>query len=592
MDAPDHTQRLVDDPDGFDKSAAPTVVHSQIPSVSSNLLNKRSLEMHQEKDTSFAPRRSTELDTKPDGIVEPPMADTTPDSDEYPSGINLVFIVVALILAIFLASLDMTIVATAIPKITDEFGGIEDVSWYGAAFFMANGGFQSSWGKAYKYFSLKWTFLAAVFVFELGSLVCGAAPTSTALIIGRAIAGLGAAGLGTGAYTIIAFAAPPAKRALYTGFVGVSYGVASVLGPLLGGLFSDHATWRWCFYMNLPIGAVSVLIIVFFFHAPAAAKPVEATRREKLLQMDPIGVALVMAAIICYILCLQYAGQTEAWNSSTVIGLLVGFILLYVAFAAWEYFQGERAMLVPRLLKVRPVGVSCAYTFFFSGSYFLIIYYLPIYFQSVNGVTPTMSGVRNLPLIIGVTISMIISGFFITRTGIATPLKVVGAAITVIASGLLYTFETDTDTGKWIGYQLFGGVGWGIAYQVPIIVAQSYADPTDVSTVTAMVLFFMNLGGSSFVSAGQCAFVNTMLRSLPNTAPNVDPATVVATGATDIRRVFSADEMPGILDAYMAGIKIAIAIAIGATGLALLTSLLSRWERLNAEKVKEGGSTA
>ncbi|CRK21202.1 hypothetical protein BN1708_013032 [Verticillium longisporum] len=347
MDAPDHTQRLDDDPDAFDKSATPTVVHSQTRSASANSLNKRLLEMHQEKDTSFAPRRSTELDTKPDGVLEPPTADTTSDLDEYPSGINLVFIVVALILAIFLASLDMTIVATAIPKITDEFGGIEDVSWYGAAFFMANGGFQSSWGKAYKYFSLKWTFLAAVFVFELGSLVCGAAPTSTALIIGRAIAGLGAAGLGTGAYTIIAFASPPAKRALYTGFVGVSYGVASVLGPLLGGLFSDHATWRWCFYMNLPIGAVSVLIIVFFFHAPAAARPVEATWREKLLQMDPIGVALVMAAIICYILCLQYAGQTEAWNSSTVIGLLVGFVLLYVAFAAWEYFQGERAMLVP-----------------------------------------------------------------------------------------------------------------------------------------------------------------------------------------------------------------------------------------------------
>ncbi|KAM0335062.1 hypothetical protein ACHAQA_000096 [Verticillium albo-atrum] len=586
------------DLDRFDNSAAPTVVHSQAPSIASKSSETQPLEMdHEKKGVKSEAQLSNHDDPKLEGgstspdVVDVP-ANTTPDADEYPSGINLIFIVVALILAIFLASLDMTIVATAIPKITDEFGGIEDVSWYGSAFFMANGGFQSSWGKAYKYFPLKWTFLAAVFVFELGSLVCGVAPTSTALIIGRAIAGLGAAGLGTGAYTIIAFAAPPAKRPMYTGFVGVSYGVASVLGPLLGGLFSDYSTWRWCFYMNLPVGAVSVLIILFFFHAPAAAKPVEATWREKMLQMDPVGVALIMAAIVCYLLCLQYAGQTEAWNSRIVIGLLVGFILLYAAFAVWEYFQGERAMLVPRLLKIRPIGVSCAYTFFFSGSYFLVIYYLPIYFQSVNGVSPTMSGVRNLPLIIVVTVAMILSGFFITATGIATPIKVVGSAITAVASGLLYTFETDTDTGKWIGYQLLGGIGWGIAYQVPIIVAQSYADPTDVSTVTAMVLFFMNLGGSSFVSAGQCAFVNTMLRYLPSTAPGVDPAAVVATGATEIRNVFAAGEIPGILDAYMAGIKVALAIAIGATGLAFLVSLLSRWDKLNAEKAKEAGAVA
>jgi MFS family permease len=138
-------------------------------------------------------------------------------------------------------------VATAIPKITDEFKGLDKVSWYGSAFFMVNGGFQSSWGKAYKYFPLKFTFLMAVLVFELGSLVCGVAPNSTTLIFGRAIAGLGAAGLGTGAYTIIAFVARPEKRAMYTGFIGMSYGIAAVLGPVIGGAFSSTISWRWCF---------------------------------------------------------------------------------------------------------------------------------------------------------------------------------------------------------------------------------------------------------------------------------------------------------------------------------------------------------
>lgn len=381
-----------------------------------------------------------------------------------------------------------TILATAIPKITDEFGGLQDVSWYGAAFFAANGGFQSSWGKAYKYFPLKWTFLAAVFVFELGSLICGAAPSSTVLIVGRAIAGLGAAGLGTGAYTIIAFAAPPSKRAAYTGVVGMSYGIASVSGPLLGGVFSDYSTWRWCFYMNLPVGAVTVLIILFFFKAPAAAKPVEATHLEKFLQMDPIGVTLVMGAIVTYILALQYAGHTAPWNSGLVIGLTVAFALLYIAFGVWEYFQGDRAMIVPRLLKNRAVWVSCAYAFAYSGAYFLTIYYLPIFFQTVQGASPTMSGVRNLPLILGVTVAMILSGLFVSATGIATPIKVGGAAVTTVATGLIFTFSPSTSTGEWIGYQLLAGLGWGVSYQLPLIVAQSGADPSDVSTVTAMVL--------------------------------------------------------------------------------------------------------
>lgn len=146
----------------------------------------------------------------------------------------------------------MTIVATAIPKITDDFHGLGQIAWYGSAFFLTLASFQSTWGKAYKYFPLKITFLTSIFVFELGSLICGVAPSSTALIVGRSIAGLGGAGIASGSYTLIAFSAKPAQRPAFTGLLGASYGIASVVGPLLGGVFAEKVSWRWCFYINLP----------------------------------------------------------------------------------------------------------------------------------------------------------------------------------------------------------------------------------------------------------------------------------------------------------------------------------------------------
>ncbi|KAH8659978.1 putative efflux pump antibiotic resistance protein [Xylariales sp. PMI_506] len=500
--------------------------------------------------------------------------------DDYPHGARLAIVVAAIALSTFIVALDSTIIGTVIPKITDEFQGLDKVSWYGSAYFMTFGGFQSSWGKVYKYFPLKPAFLAAMFIFEVGSLVCAVAPSATALIVGRAIAGLGGAGVSTGAFTIIGLSAPPETRPTLTGITGSSYGVAAVCGPLIGGAFTVGVTWRWCFYINLPIGGIAALIIFILFQTPSTVKPVPASWREKIEQLDLIGVALVMGLIVSFILAFSYGGQTKAWNSSTVIGLLVGFILISIAFVLWEIFQGECAMIPGRLLGHRMVLLSSIYAFLFAGSYVVILYYLPIYFQSVQGVSAIGSGVHNLPTLIAVIIFATSTGGIVAKTGHAVPIMVIGSTLAAIAAGLFYTFSFETSSAKWIGYQIIGGVGWGGAYQIPIIIAQSQSDPSDMAVVTAIIMFAQQIGGAVCLSAAQGAFMNRMLNTAMVTVPSISSGTLIETGATQIRSSFTTDEIHGVLLAYLAGLKVVWAIVASLVAASAVSTLFNSWGRL------------
>ena len=250
-----------------------------------------------------------------------------------------------------------------------------------------------------------------------------------------------------------------------------------------------------------------------FFKAPKAAQPQEASWTEKILQMDFPGAFVVMAAVVCYLLAFQWGGTTKSWKSGSVIGSLVAFGILTILFVAIEWYSGDRALLQFRLLKDRTIGAMCAYVVVVAANFFIVIYYLPIYFQSTRNVSASRSGIDNLPLVLGAAIFTVTSGGLITVYGHYIPLMILGSALSAVGSGLIYTLDATSPASKWIPFQVLVGIGLGLCFQIPVIVNQSVVDPSDLSSVSAMTLFFQTIGGALFISAGQVAFANRLLAS-------------------------------------------------------------------------------
>ncbi|KAJ4584388.1 hypothetical protein HRR81_000194 [Exophiala dermatitidis] len=502
------------------------------------------------------------------------------DKEEYPPAATVWITMMAMMLSSFLVALDRTIIATAIPVITNHFNSLGDVGWYASSYLLTSSAFQLLMGRVYTFYNPKWVYISCIALFKLGSLVCGIAPNSTTLIVGRAIAGIGSAGIFSGAITLVVFLVPLDKRPAWTGSIGAVFAIASVAGPLLGGVFTAKLSWRWCFYINLPVGAVTMVVLFFVLRLPVHGRQrAKVPVKQQFNQLDPVGTAIFMPAIICLLLALQWGGTEYSWSNARIIALFVLSGVLLTGFAAVQIWRQELATIPPRILKNRSIAAGVAYAFLSGAGMMTLVYFLPIWFQAIKGASPVHSGVMKLPAVLGITVAGMIAGFGTRILGYYTFWMYLSSVLTPIGAGLISTFTTDTGHAKWIGYQVLWGMGLGVGMQQPSVAAQTVLARKDVPTGAAMMFFAQSLGGSIFASVANNVFDNKLADAL-KAVPGIDADLVQNVGATDLRDVVPEQFLHGVLVAYNAALQNAFYVGVAVSAATIFASLTMEWKNL------------
>ncbi|VBB71446.1 Putative transporter [Podospora comata] len=462
---------------------------------------------------------------------------------------KIALIMLALCLAVFLGALDVTIVTTALPTISDHFQSSTGFTWIGSAFLLANAASIPSWGKISDIFGRKPMLLLANAIFMIGSLICAVSNNIGMLIAGRAVQGLGGGGLTILVKIVIGDIFPLNIRSVFYGVIGGVWAVAAATGPAIGGAFTEKVSWRWyvqahsrqltfanrsrCFYINLPLDGFAFLIILFFLDLHTPRTPLI----EGLKAIDCVGSFLVVAGTLMFLFGLEYGGVSAPWNSVEVICLLVFGLLTWALFIFWEARYATLPVM-PMSLFRNVSNAATLFCVFIQGVVFISAsFFLPLYFQAVRGNTPIESGLYVLPTALSLSFGSLGTGWLVARTGWYRPPIIFGLFMMTLGFGLFIDLDAYSGWAKLVLYQLVAGVGVGPLFQAPIIALHAHTEPRDVATATSTLGFIRQIAQAISVVIGQVVYQNEKLKQYPVlVAAGISPA---------LSRVLSSGEAGG-----------------------------------------------
>jgi EmrB/QacA subfamily drug resistance transporter len=476
-----------------------------------------------------------------------------------------------LLMGMLLAALDATIVATALPTIVGDLGGLEHLSWVVTAYLLTSTASTPLYGKLSDLFGRKLMFQSAITIFVAGSVLSGASQNMTELIAFRAVQGIGAGGLMAMAMAIIGDIVSPRERGRYQGYTGAVFAAASVAGPLLGGFFVDRLSWRWVFYINVPIGIAALVVTSSVLRLPFVRRP---------HAIDYLGSALLVAAVSSLLLVAVWGGNDYAWGSSVIIGLgLVGVAL--VGFFVLQERHAAEPVLPLRLFRNAIFSVTSGAAFIVGVTMYGVLIFVPLYLQVVNGATPTKSGLLLTPLMLGLIVGSVGSGRLITRWGRYKVFPIAGTAIMTFGLYLLSTFDAHTSRLTQSLYMTVIGLGIGLVMQVLVLAVQNAVDHRDLGTATSANSFFRSMGGAFGVAIFGSIFNNRLTAYLADLLPpgvHLDPTAIQ--GGPEALKALPEQVRVVVIDAFAQALHVAFLWGIPLAAIGFVVVLFLREEPL------------